>query len=94
MLWSQSETDMEIGLIYSSEDPRQVKATRFIKRFIQERGVLAKVVEQVQPVNSPTVIINGHELADKRRRPRKPNDPMYPDISAIARALEHHLWTL
>jgi hypothetical protein len=52
------------------------------------------VFEQVKPVKSPTVIINGHELSDQRRRPRKPNEPMYPDISAIARALEHHLWTL
>jgi hypothetical protein len=85
---------MEIGLIYSRKDPRQTKARDFVKRFVRERGVLANIVESVQPVNSPTVIIDGHALKDKRRKPRDNKASMYPSIEDIARALEEHIWCL
>jgi hypothetical protein len=85
---------MEIGLIYSKSDPKQTAATNFVKRFIRERGILAKIVESEQQVNSPTVIINGHYLRDMRTKPRVGSRRMFPDIDDIARALEQHLWSL
>lgn len=84
---------MEIGLIYSKEDPRQTEAREFVHRYIKERGILARVVESVRPVNSPTVIINGQALKDRRSRPRG-TPRMFPAIKDIARALDQHVWSL
>jgi len=85
---------MEIGLIYSSKDPRQTQTRDFVKKFVRERGVLANIVEAEQPVKSPTVIINGRALKDQRRKPRTKDEAMYPSNSDIARFLERHLWGL
>jgi hypothetical protein len=85
---------MEIGLIYSKTDPRQAEARDFVKRFIEQRGITARFIESEQPVASPTVIINGETLSDKRTRPRGGNPRMFPDIDDIARVLEQHLWSL
>ena len=41
---------MEIGVIYSSKDPRQTQARDFVMRFVQEHGILARIVESEQPV--------------------------------------------
>lgn len=83
---------MEIGLIYSSKDPRQTQARDFVKKFVQERGALANIIESEQPVKSPTVVVDGHTLKDLRRKPRDKDEPMYPSTSDIARFLERHLW--
>ena len=86
---------MEIGLIYSKDDPRQTEARDFVHRFIRERGILAQVVESNQPVESPTLIINGHALKDQRGEPRPNNrHSMFPALADIAHALEQHLWSL
>jgi hypothetical protein len=85
---------MEIGLIYSSTDPRQTQARDFVKKFVQERGMLASFIESEQPVQSPTVIINGCALKDQRRKSRGKNEAMYPSTSDIARFLERHLWVM
>ncbi len=85
---------MEIGLIYSDKDPEQKEARNFVMRFIRERGILADLIEHQQPVTSPTIIINGHRLADQRSAPRGKNSPMFPGIDDIARALEQHLWSI
>lgn len=89
-----TEVIMDIGLIYSRKDPRQAKARDFIRQFVRERGVLAKIVESEQPVKSPTLIVNGHTLADKRKEPRVDKPPMYPSIDDMARVLEEHIWCL
>jgi hypothetical protein len=84
---------MEIGLIYSKDDPRQAEAREFVHRYIRERGILARIIERVRPVESPTVIINGQALKEKRHRPRGERG-MFPAIPDIARALEKHVWSL
>jgi hypothetical protein len=83
---------MEIGLIYSGQDPLQAEARDFVRKFIKERGILAEIKESDQPVKSPTVIINGDTLTEQRSRPREKNPPMYPAIADIAQALEIHCW--
>ena len=85
---------MEIGLIYSSKDPRQTQARDFVKKFVRERGMLANIVESEQPVQSPTVIINGCALKDQRQKPRDKDKAMYPSTSDIAHFLERHLWDM
>lgn len=85
---------MEIGLVYSRKDPRQAKAREFVRRFIKERGILARIVETEKAVKSPTVIINGHTLKDRRTLARSDRSKMYPAIEDIARALEKHIWSL
>ncbi len=85
---------MEVGLVYSSRDPRQMKARNFVINFIRERGILAKVIESDEPVESPTVIVNGQSLTDLRHGPRKKGAAMFPDLEAIARILEQHAWCL
>lgn len=86
--------DMEIGLIYSNQDPQQFAARNFVHRFIRERGILANIVESEQPVSSPTIIINGRTLTDLRQSPRESTTRMFPNIDDIARALEQHFWSL
>ncbi len=83
---------MEIGLIYSSKDPRQIQTRDFVKKFVHERGVLANIIESERPVKSPTVVINGHALKDLRQKPRGKEQAMYPSMSDIARFLERYLW--
>ena len=83
---------MEIGLIYSSKDPRQAKTRDFVKKFVRERGILADIVESEQPVESPTVIVNGRALKDQRQKRRGTTEVMYPSTSDIARFLERQLW--
>lgn len=85
---------MEIGLIYSRTDPRQQEARNFVQRWIMERGILADIVESEQPVQSPTLVINGHTIQDRRTAPRVQNAPMFPDLRTIEHALERHCWSL
>ncbi|HUV30684.1 MAG TPA: hypothetical protein VMY05_06330 [Acidobacteriota bacterium] len=85
---------MEIGLVYSRKDPRQTKTRDFVRQFVRERGILAHIVETEQAVKSPTVIIDGHALRDKRSKPRDDSSVMYPSLDDIARALEEHIWCL
>ena len=85
---------MKIGLIYSRKDPRQTKARDFVRKFVREHGILAHIVESEQPVESPTVIIDGHTLRDNRTAPRGSKSVMYPSTDDIARALEEHIWCL
>lgn len=85
---------MEIGLIYSKKDPRQAEARDFLRRFVEERGIVARIIESEQPVNSPTVIINGQTLSEQRSKPRHAGGRMFPSFDDIARALERHLWSL
>lgn len=85
---------MEIGLIYSEKDPQQTAARDFVRRFVQERGILAEIIESDQPVDSPTLIINGQALTNLRQEPREKSPRMFPSIDDIARALEKHVWSL
>lgn len=55
---------------------------------------MARVVEAVKPVKSPTLIINGHTLTDLRQKPRQDDAPMFPSIKDIAQAIERHAWSL
>ncbi|MBU0982935.1 MAG: hypothetical protein KKA42_03630 [candidate division Zixibacteria bacterium] len=85
---------MDINFIYSGKDPRQTEALNFLQRYVAERGILANIVEADEEVSSPTVVINGRTLADKRTKPRSTRKSMYPSIKDIAEALEHELWSL
>lgn len=85
---------MEIGLIYSEKDPRQTAARNFVHQFVLERGILARIVESKQPVETPTIIINGRALTDLRHTPRETSARMFPTLDDIARALEQHVWGL
>ncbi|MEW6412008.1 MAG: hypothetical protein AB1483_05975 [Candidatus Zixiibacteriota bacterium] len=85
---------MEVGLVYSSRDPRQLKARDFVINFIRERGILAKIIESDEPVDSPTVIVNGQSLTDLRDKPRRKGAAMFPDLDSIAKILEKHAWCL
>jgi hypothetical protein len=84
---------VEIGLIYSKADPRQSDAREFVIRYLAEHGVLAEVIEDDQPVPSPTLIINGFTLADQRQSIRSAGAArMFPGVEEIRKALERQLW--
>ena len=85
---------MEIGLIYSKTDPRQAEARDFVKRFVEQRGIVARIIESEQPVASPTLIINGQTLSEQRIKPRGAAARMFPGVDDIAYALERHIWSL
>lgn len=85
---------MEIGLIYSRKDPRQTRARNFLRKYIRERGILARIIETEKAVESPTVIIDGHALKERRTQVRSPKQKMYPGVDDIARAIDKHTWSL
>lgn len=85
---------MEVGLIYSSKDPDQVKARNFVRKFITERGILAKFKESDQPVKTPKIFINGQALVDRQKKPRGKNRSGILSLKAIADQLEHQIWCL
>jgi len=83
---------MDIGLVYSSEDPRQIEARDFLLQFIKERGILARYKEMEKPVKSPTLIVNGYTLEDLRTKPRKGSPTMFPDKKDMVKILEKVSW--
>jgi hypothetical protein len=83
---------MEIGLIYSRKDPVQTEARDFLRQYVREHGILARIEEFDKPVKSPTLVINGEAIRDMRAKPREKNPPMYPAVDDMARAIEMHLW--
>ena len=85
---------MDIGLVYSENDPRQKETRDFLREFIRKHGMNATISETPQKVTSPTLIINGKALKDRRQAPRDQNAPMFPSLKEIAAALEQHLWSL
>jgi hypothetical protein len=85
---------MEIGFIYSQNDPRQIEARKKVARYCEERGILARIIDQIKPVKSPTVIINGHALTDRRQKPRSKHARMFPSVDDILGAIERHAWSL
>ena len=85
---------MDIGFVYSRKDPKQAQARDFLVAYLKQRGILARVVETDSNVNSPRVIINGHEIKDLRTKPRGTTPKMYPAIKDIAAAVDRFLWTL
>lgn len=88
---------MEIGLIYSSKDPRQTKTRAFLRRFVRERGILARFVETERPVKAPTVIIDGRMVtcstADTKSDD-KSAAARFPTTKDLTRALEKSIWCL
>ena len=88
---------MEIGFLYQKNDPQQVKARDYLRRYVRERGILAKIVETNKKVTTPTIIINGHSLKDRRRRARSFKSGQrsaYPTPDVIADALDAFIWSV
>jgi len=85
---------MDIELVYFSKDPQQVEARDFLKEFVVRRGILARIIESDQPVESLTVTVNGQSLTDLRKDPRRRGSGMFPRLEDIARIIEHQTWCL
>ena len=85
---------MDIGLVYSSKDPRQIEARDFLLRFIKERGILVRYEELEKSVKSPTLIVDGHTLKDLRSKPRHDGTSMFPDKKDMAEILEQLSWSV
>jgi len=85
---------MEIGLIFSSEDPKQKEARDSVKKYIDNSGVLAEYSEYDKTVHSPTLIIDGLALSEKRKIKREAQNSMYPACSDMLKFLEQHIWCL
>ena len=87
---------MEIGLIYSSKDPKQAKTCDFVRRFVRERGILARIVESEQPVKTPSITIDGCTVVGSGVVRPKTNGltTHFPSTKEIAKALEQSIWCL
>lgn len=87
---------MEIGVIYSGKDPNQLITRDFVRKFVKERGILAKIIEKEKPVQVPEIIIDGcriNKTTDKNSiKERKSLIPL--TIQDIAKALEKTIWSL
>jgi len=82
---------MEIGIIYSSQDPQQLKIHDFLVDFIKEHGVLAHLVERNEPVKEPSITIDGLPVPQFMSRTRKQAHLIQ---ERIARSIEEHIWDL
>ena len=85
---------MEIGLVFSSKDPKQKKARDSVKQFIDSTGLLANYSELDKKVKSPTLNINGLSLTEKRKMKRKAQISMYPNSNDMLQFIEQHIWRL
>ena len=85
---------MEIGLVFSSKDPKQKEARDSIIQFINSSGLLAEYSESDKSVDSPTLIIDGLALSEKRKATREETLRMYPGSSDMLQFLEQNLWCL
>ncbi len=85
---------MEIGLVFSSKDPKQKEARDSVRQFIDSTGLLAKYSELDKKVKSPTLNINGLSLSEKRKMKRKAQISMYPTSSDMLDFIEQHIWRL
>lgn len=85
---------MEIGLVYSKADPEQSETCEFVRQYVRERGILARVVRSDQPVKSLSVTIDGHRFTEMRKKPRTEGSPAFPGKDDIALLIEKYLWRL
>ena len=88
---------MEIGLTYSSKDPRHLEARDFVRRFITEHGILANITEWDKEVKMPEITIDGCPICGAKLLglgANKRNSRRFPSIDEIARALEQNFWSL
>ncbi len=83
---------MEISLIYSSKDPKQVKTINFVRKYIKERGILAHLVETEKEVDYPTISINGCCIPKEHHS--KKIKSRFPKLADIAKAIEQNVWSL
>jgi hypothetical protein len=92
----ESGGDMEIGLVYSSKDPRQTEARDFVHQYIQEHGILARVVETEEPVQTPRISVDGCCITSSPAVNAKglSRRMKFPSLDEIAAALEEHVWSL
>lgn len=82
---------MEIGIIYSRSDPKQVKARDFVKKFIKDHGIAARIIEREQEVSAPTLSINGQSVVSSIK---DGISKKFPSLDEISRELEKNLWSL
>ena len=86
---------MEIGLVYSSKDPQQLRTRDFLRKFLQDRGILANVVETEKSVPAPKITVDGCCISeDRRRKPRDRQSLRFISTEDIAKALEKTIWSL
>jgi hypothetical protein len=87
---------MEISLVYSSKDPRQARTRDFLRKFVEERGILARFVETEQPVKVPTIAIDGCCITHPKTsgKSAKKHSVPFPTLDEIARAVERNIWCL
>ena len=85
---------MEIGLVFSSKDPKQKEARDSVLKYIQNSGLLAEYAEADKTVTSPTIIINGLALSEKRKNKRETQIAMFPNRSDMIHFIEEHIWCL
>ena len=83
---------MEIGLIYSNKDPKQVATRNFVRNYIKEHGILAQLIETKKEVDYPTISINGCCISKEHHS--KKTKPRFPKLADIAKAIEQNVWSL
>ncbi len=87
---------MEIGLSYSSKDKRHTETKELVRKFVRDRGVLARIIESEQAVEVPTITINGCSVIEPVRSSGKTGRTgiKFPTPDEIIRALERSIWCL
>lgn len=85
---------MEIALVYSKSDPAQAETCEFVRRYVRERGILARIVRNDQPVKSIRVTIDGHTFTEMRKKPRTEGSPAFPGKDDLAHLIEEYSWRL
>ncbi len=83
---------MDINLIYSKKDPKQAETRDFVYQYIEDRGILAHIIETDEPVDSPKLIINGLQYTNQCDRTKSAQSTAYPSKSDVAELIEQQIW--
>jgi hypothetical protein len=80
---------MEIGIIYSNQDPQHLQIHDFLVNYVKEHGVLARIVERIEEVEEPKITIDGLSvqkfIKETQKRVRLTSEE-------IARSIDERMW--
>lgn len=82
---------MEIGLSYSRNDSFHCKTVSFVKKAVENLGILATITERDTKKSFPQLIVDGFDVSNLLRKSKNgPNSLISYDL--IEKILERTAW--
>jgi len=83
--------NMDIAILYSSNDVSHQKAAAVIKKAVENLGILAQITERDAKTGFPRIFVDGFDLTTQFRNPGNGAEGSITYDSVI-RALERTAW--